>query len=118
MPNVTNQDSQFRPFAKTPVEKSRVNSMVFEVFRTSGCLITCRYSKRQRENEHPEQLRSSQGFGEEPKVTRFRFNHLKRQAPMLEAWFPYQQFLLTCLRNPIDNSRRWSPSAALWQVPC
>jgi hypothetical protein len=92
--------------------------MVFEVFRSSGCLITCRYSKRQGENEHPEQLRCLQGFGEESKVTRFRSNHLKCHAPMLEADFPYQQFLLECLQNPIDNSRRWSPSAALWQVPC
>jgi hypothetical protein len=92
--------------------------MVFEVFRSSGCLITCRNSKRPGENEHPEQLRSSQGFGEASKVTRFRSNHLKRHAPMLEAEFPYQQFLLKCLRNPIDNSPRWFPSAALWQVPC
>jgi hypothetical protein len=67
--------------------------MVFEVFRSSGCLITCRNSKRQGENEHPEQLRSSQGFGEESKVTRFRSSHLKCHAPMF-------------------------PSAALWQVPC
>jgi hypothetical protein len=32
--------------------------MIFEVFRSCGCLITCRYSQRQGENEHPEQLRS------------------------------------------------------------
>ena len=55
--------------------------MVFEVFRGSGCLITFRHSKQQGENEHPGQLRSSQGFGEESKVTRFRSNHLKCHAP-------------------------------------
>ena len=100
MSNVTNQDSQFRPFAKTPVEKSRVNSMVFKVFRTSGCLITCRYSKRQGENEHPEQLRSSQGFGEESKVTRFRSNHLKCHAPRLEAGFPLSAVFTQMFTEP------------------
>jgi hypothetical protein len=66
--------------------------MVFEVFRGSGCLITCRYSKRQGEQRTSGAV-SSQGFGEESKVTRFRSNHLKCHGPM-------------------------SPSAALWQVPC
>jgi len=60
-----------------------------------GLQILCLYSRfvyNQRRKRNPEQLRSAHGFGEESKVTRFSFPHLKCHAPMPEADFPYQQF--------------------------
>ena len=85
--------------------------MVFEVFRGSGCLITFRHSKQQGENEHPGQLRSSQGFGEESKaqkLTWFRSDHLNCHAPMS----PSSRILASTVLR--DQSSQWHDRGFMW----
>jgi hypothetical protein len=82
--------------------------MVFVVFRGSGCLITCRYSKRQGENEHPEQLLSSQGFGEESKGDSVSF-----QPPEVpRSYVPVSRTLASTLLR--DQSSQWRHTDSMW----